>query len=160
MKRLALLGLCLFLAACAQPKQALVMDENQAIAVANGFLKAVIHGDYQTAYTFISPGLKFNPQMRFEQFAADWDAIKSKYGPIRKAVLDTYQPVPGRRVLQLYYQVYQPAPTPIVYHLLAEADRAGRYTLYLIDIGNAQPFPPGAAPTVTPLKKAEPIEVF
>jgi hypothetical protein len=159
MKSSRLLIFCLLLAACVQPKPAIVMDENRAIAAANGFLKAVMQSDYHAAYAFISPGLKYNPQMRFEQFTADWDAIQSKYGPIRKAVLDTYQPVPGRRVMQLYYQVFQNSRAPIVYHLLVEADSADKYTLFLIDIGNAQPFPPGAAPTVTPLKKAEVIEV-
>lgn len=159
MVRSVLSAVCfgILLAACAQPKPAVVMNEDQAIAAANDFLRAVMRRDYAAAYARISPGVKYAPQMRFEQFAADWDAIQEKYGALQKAVFTAYQPVPGRRVMQLYYEVSH--RRPIAYHLLVEADAAGRYTIFLVDIGNAQTYPPQAVATMTPLKKTESIVV-
>jgi len=47
----------------------------------------------------------------------------------------------------------------VVYHLLLEADRQGKYALFILDIGNAQAYPPNAAAPAEKLKKAEVIEV-
>lgn len=157
--RLLAIGLLLFLCGCSPTStpKTFTLDENQAIAAANGFLQAIMAQDWTQAYTFISPGAKFTKQMKFEQFSADLEAIRGKFGPIQKATFDAYQLVPGKRVIQLYYQVKHQKADVLTYHLLVEVDPLGHYTLFLVDVGDGQPYPSSNGPQSEKLKKAEPI---
>lgn len=144
---------------CVAASKPAALDENFAIAAANGFLKQVIRGDYAAAYQFVSPGAKFTFQMRFEQFSADLAAIREKFGPIQKAEFEGYRPVAGRRVLQLYYRVRHAKAGEMLYHLLLEAGVKNNFTLFLLDVGDSQPFPDARATPAPMLKKSEAIVV-
>ncbi|MCD4813615.1 hypothetical protein K8S19_07985 [bacterium] len=134
---------CALLFSCA-PKTQVVINVDQAIGTVNTFFRNIMQHQYQRAYdTAMSPGIKFNPASSLEQFSADWDAIFDKYGPLRRVVFNAYQPVAGRRVIQLYYTVeHEKVVDPIVYHFVLEQNRQGAITIFMIDIGNEKPYPP------------------
>jgi len=141
----AVMGFC-WLAACSAPK-AVPVNPAPFITAGNMFLKGVMQGQIQPTYEqWVSPGAKFSPRFSLAQFTADWQAITGKYGSFKKARLTAYQIVPGRQVVQLYYQVTQGQAEPIEYHLVTEADPRGRCTVFFIDIGNAQTYPAGGTP--------------
>lgn len=125
-----------------------VQDENKARESGDAFLKAIMDQDYKTAYdTYLSPGLKFGTQGQFSYFLADWQAIIEKFGKIDKAVLQAWQPAPGKHALQLYYQVvHEKVKEPVTYHLVLEGDQTHGYTVFIVDIGNVQPYPPQVHP--------------
>lgn len=161
-KLLPLVMLCFLASACGTSRPVVKLDENAAIDMTNAFIKALMQGDYQNAYDqYMSPGIKFNPNSTLEQFSADWVAIVDKYGVLRKAVFDAYQSVPGKRVLQLYYQVTQEkVAAPIVYHFVLEQDKKGKFTIFIVDIGNEKTYPPNAKVPVEKKRKEEVIEVL
>ncbi|MBN1595565.1 hypothetical protein JW933_06530 [candidate division FCPU426 bacterium] len=160
-KYCAVCVVCLLIGGC-RPQADIAIDENTAIGMADAFLKAVMQGEYQKAYDeYMSPGLKFNPNSTPEQFTADWEAIVEKYGAVKKAVFDAYQIVPGKRVLQLYYLVtHAQVAAPVVYHLVLEQNQAGKFTIFIIDIGNEQKYPPGFAGEMEKKKKDQHLEVL
>jgi len=138
--------IALICAGCGAPKTATV-DPAGYIGAGNALLQGIMQGQFQAVYEqWISPGAKFNPKFSLPQFTADWQAIFEKYGPITRAELMAYQPVPGRRVTQLYYQVSHEKAGTMEYHLVAESDKAGHATVFLLDIGNAQVYPPVGEP--------------
>lgn len=136
----------LCLAGCQAPKPVPV-NPALFITAGNMFLKGIMQGKIQETYEqWVSPGAKFSPRFSLQQFTADWQAIVEKYGALKKARLTAYQIVPGRQVVQLYYQVMQAKAGGVEYHLVAEADPRGRCTVFFIDIGNAQIYPTGGEP--------------
>lgn len=150
--------LALLIAGCAAEEQGL--DENQAIATGNSFLKVILQGAYPAAYDqYMSVGLKFDPRSSLEQFVADWQTIAEEFGKPEKAVFDAYQLVPGKRVLQLYYTVTHQKSGEITYHLVMEQAREGKFTIFLVDVGNEVTYPP-AGPPAEKLKKSETIEIL
>jgi len=156
-----LVMLCFLLSGCAS-KEEVLLDENQAISTANAFLQEIMNKNFKLAYdNYMSPGIKFNPNSTLDQFTADWQAIIEKYGSLQKATFDAYQLVPGKRVIQLYYNIVQEkVKKPIVYHLVLEQDRQGKFTIFLIDIGNEKVYPPNATEPAAKIKKEEIIEVI
>jgi hypothetical protein len=127
---------------CGAPKKQITADPAVFVTVGNSFLQTLMHGQYQSAYDrFISPGAKYNPGFSLQQFIADWQAITEKYGPIKKAVIAQTQAVPGRKIVQLYYQVTHEKAGETEYHLVGEMDPAGRCTFFLIDLGNVEKYP-------------------
>jgi hypothetical protein len=135
-----------WLAGCPAPKPAPV-NPALYITAGNMFLKGVMQGRLNETYAqWVSPGVKLSRSFSLEQFTADWQAIEGKYGVLRKARLTAYQIVPGRKVVQLYYQVTQGKAASVEYHLVAEAGPGGRCTIFFIDIGNAQPYPAAGNP--------------
>jgi hypothetical protein len=160
-KSLLLVMLCFLISSCSTSKP-VKLDENTAIATTNAFLKAVMQGEYQSAYDqHMSPGIKFNPNSNLEHFIADWNAIVEKYGVLQKAVFDAYQIVPGKRVMQLYYLVTQEkVEVPIVYHFVLEQDKTGKFTIFILDIGNEKTYPENSNVRVEKRTKEEVIEVL
>ncbi len=137
-----ILVLGLVMAGCGAPKKTLPVDPAKFVAVGDAFLQTLMRGQYQSAYDqYISPGAKYNPKFSLQQFSADWQAIMEKYGAIKKAVITSTQVVPGKRVVQLYYQVTHEKAGEIEYHLVGEMDPTGRCTFFLIDLGNVEKYP-------------------
>ena len=142
---------------CAQQETGL--EPGQAVEAMNGFLVALMEGDYRTAYdTHLSPGIKFGAQGTYEQFAADMAAVQEKFGPITSARLKGYRRVPGKRVYEVFYEVDHETSGAIPYHLVVEQPRPELpFTVFLVDIGNEQPYPahdPNSGEIVPP---AEPV---
>jgi len=139
-------GILLVLAGCAVRAPAPALDPEQAVAAANEFFAAVLQGAYGRAYDHsMSPAIKISPQASRAQFLADWEAVVEQYGAPRRAVFEAYQLVPGKRVVQVYYHVTHARAGVVVYHVVLEQSPKGRFTVFLVDIGNAQAYPPGAA---------------
>ncbi len=138
-----------------------VQDKTKAMASGNGFLKAIMDHEYKTAYeNYLSPGLKFGAHGQYEYFLADWQAIIEKFGKIEKAQLVAWQPAPGKHALQLYYQVkHQQVKVPVTYHLVLEGDKTHGYTVFIVDIGNVQPYPPQTNPLPEKVNLPAPVEI-
>ncbi|MEJ2183368.1 MAG: hypothetical protein P8Y66_07575 [Nitrospirota bacterium] len=134
-------------------------DEDKAIIVANSFLKALINEDYDKAYsTFLSDRLKEN--VKLERFKSDLKDSQKIRGHLKKAVFDSYQPVPGQRAIQLYYNVTHDKIGAVPYHLVLEGDGKAGYTIIVLDIGNQMQYPPNIKFIgVKKIKKDRDIEV-
>lgn len=147
MRRLVLIFVCCVWAVGCTNGAKNVQDENKAIEIGNGFLKAIMADDFKKAYDdYMSPGVKFGPKATLEHFSADWSAIKEKFGAISEARFDAWQLVPGKRALQLYYLIsHAQVDEPIVYHLVLEGNLEMGYTIFLVDIGNEQIYPPNVS---------------
>jgi hypothetical protein len=147
-KRLALILMASLMVAGCGPSKPVAVDPSDFITAGNLFLKGIMQGQIQPTYEkLVSPGVKYSPQFSLPQFTADWQAIVEKYGALKKAELTEYQVVPGRKVVQLYYQVTHEKAGTVAYHLVAEMDPQGRRcTVFFIDIGNAKPYPPVGLP--------------
>jgi len=151
---------CLIMVGCS--KKEYVQDENLAIDISGKFIKAIMTNQYQEAYdAYLSPGIKFGPKATLDYFKADWDAIIDKYGQLNKATFDGWQTVSGKRALQVYYLVkHENVEEPVNYHFVLEGYKKTGYTIFLIDIGNEQKYPPHLATAPEIQKKEEIIEIL
>jgi hypothetical protein len=134
-------------------------DEDKAIEISNSFLRALIHEDYSSAYnTFLSNRLKNN--LQFERFESDLKKNQRIRGGLKKAVFDSFQPVPGQRTIQLYYIVTHEKAGDVVYHFVLEGDGKVGYKIIVVDIGNQMQYPPNRKLVgVRKMKKDRYIEV-
>ena len=114
-------------------------DEDKAIESANLFLKTVIRADYATAYAQISERAK--QVMPFEKFEVFFKTNQERVGAFAKVVFDSYQPVPGQRAIQLYYNVSHQKGGNILYHLVLDGDEKMGYKILIVDVGNHIPYP-------------------
>lgn len=116
-------------------------DEDKAIDISNLFLKALINEDYNAAYnTFLSNRLK--NELQFERFESDLKKNQKIRGRLEKAVFDSFQPVPGQRAIQLYYNVTHEKAGDVMYHFVLEGDGKIGYKIIIVDIGDQMQYPP------------------
>lgn len=156
----SLIVTCFLLLMLSCTQSGYVQDEQMAIEVANKFIKAIMQQSYQEAYDqYLSAGIKFGPKSTIDYFKADWEAIRNKFGVIQKATFSAWQPVPGKRAIQLYYDVsHKNVKEKVVYHIVLEGYQKRGYTIFLVDIGNEQRYPANATnlpPKQTIEKKIE-----
>lgn len=137
-------------------------NEDQAIAVTNLFLKAMVQGNYQEAYgKYLSASVKKIPGMSLGSFVTGFEAMVEEHGPITKAVFDSYQAVPGQNAIQLYYRVTHEKDGEILYHVVLEGHASIGYNVFIMDIGNHVIYPPGLGENEAParLRKSGVTEV-
>ena len=115
-------------------------DEDIAIDVANKFLLNIIKGNYSDAYNK-QIGDRLKDIVSLEQFEEGLRQSAQVRGAISKALFDSFEPVPGQRAIQLFYNVYHENEV-IMYHFVLEGDGKAGYRIILLDIGNQMRYPP------------------
>ena len=158
MKMLAL-TFFLFLLVNGCSVKAVYHDEDKAIDTANQFLRYLVRENYTAAYNnYISDSIKKN--LSFDHFESALKKSVEIRGQLIKAVFDSFQPVPGQRTIQLYYNVFHKGAGIILYHFVLEGDDKVGYEIILVDIGNQIQYPPNMKYLgVKKMKKDRYIEV-
>lgn len=139
-KVITVLMMLLVLGACAAklPPQ----NEDQAIAVANLFLKDLAQGNFEHAYnTYLSAETRQAPGATPESFQQEFEALIRRDGKIQRAKFDSHQAVPGRNEIQLYYQVTHAQAGEVLYHFVLSGHSGIGYSILLLDRGNNLPYP-------------------
>ncbi len=101
------------------------------------------------------------PGPNAEAFQREFQAILSEAGKITRAVFDSYQPVPGRNELQLYYRVTHASAGEVLCHFVLSGHAGTVYKILVVDRGNNLPYPEDheLLPDTPRLKKTGVVEV-
>jgi hypothetical protein len=154
MKKIVLLVLVgLILSGCARIHP---QDEDNAVGVTNLFIKSVVRGDFKTAYErLMSPTITELSGMSQSMFQIGFEAMIEDRGKITRAIFDSYQAVPKKNEIQLYYNVTHEKSGEVIYHVVLEGHRDIGYKISIMDIGNLIPYPPGLPKHKTPERKTK-----
>lgn len=155
-----LFGLACLLSACRPASY--VQNEDQAIAVANQFLRDLAQGEYTRAYErYLADASKQGLGADLASFQAGYLAILEEAGPMRRAIFESFQAVPGRDEIQLYYRVTHANTGDETYHLVLGRDEERNYKVILADRGDRLPYPEDISlhPEIQRLRKSGVIEV-
>ncbi len=130
--------------------------EDHAIGVTNLFLKSLVRGDYAAAYErFMSPTIKQQSGMSLAMFQKGFKAMIEERGPITRAIFDSYQAVPDKNEIQLYYKVTHELTGEVLYHVVLEGHSDKEYKISIMDIGNRITYPPGLLAHKVPARKTK-----
>lgn len=158
---LALLSLAVcWLPAC--KPAAFVQNEDQAIAVANQFLRGLSLGEYSRIYDqYLANASKQGPGSDLASFQADYQAILTEAGPLRRAICESFQEVPGRDEIQLYYRVTHERSGDEIYHFILGRDEERNYKIIYVDRGDRLPYPENIRlhPEAKRMRKSGAVEV-
>lgn len=136
--------LILFLGGCSPTVSVIHHDEDKAIETANKLLSYLIKEDYKAAYNDCI-GDRLKEALPYKRFNSDVKKGQQIRGPIKKAIFDSYMPVPRQRAIQLFYSVEHEQAGTIIYHFVMEGDKPTGYRVVLVDVGNQMEYPPNSA---------------
>ncbi len=155
-----LFGLACLLVACGPASY--VQNEDQAIAVANQFLRDLAQGEYARAYDYhLADASKQGPGADLAGFQAGYQAILEEAGPMKRAIFESFQAVPGRDEIQLYYRVTHANTGDEIYHVVLGRDEERNYKIILVDRGDRMLYPEDMRlhPEIKRMRKSGVIEV-
>ncbi len=99
-------------------------------------------------------------EAQVDKFESDSKSSRQIRGELSKAVFDSFQPVPGQRAIQLYYNVFHKKTGAILYRFVLKGDSKVGYKIIVVDIGNQVQYPPNMKYVgVKRIKKDRYIEV-
>jgi hypothetical protein len=159
------LCLLLMLVACALPAcrpVSFAQNEDQAIAVANQFLRDLAQGEFARAYDYhLADASKKGPGADLASFQAGYQTILAEAGPMQRAIFESFQAVPGRDEIQLFYRVTHVKTGDELYHLVLGRDEERNYKIILVDRGDRLLYPEDMRlhPELKRLRKSGTIDV-
>lgn len=129
---LIVLAAMMLIAGCSLNVNDISHDEQKAISITNQFFLNIINNEYALAYeNQFSNSFKKNSSLKsFETFL---EQEIRKNGAIHKARFDYFQPVPGEKMISLYYVIEQ-KKVQVVYNLVLEGDNASGYKIIWIGL--------------------------
>lgn len=137
-------------------------NEDQAMAVANQFLRDLAQGDYARAYDYyLADASKQGPGADQAAFQAGYQAILNEAGPMQRIFFESFQAVPGRDQIQLYYRITHANTGEELYHLVLGRDEERQYKIILVDRGDRMLYPEDMRlhPEIKRMRKSGVIEV-
>lgn len=155
----------LLAAACLLPacrSNTFTQNEDQAIAEANQFLRDLARGDYERVYDYyLADASKQGPGADLAGFQAGYQAILEEAGPMQRAIFESFQAVPGRDEIQLYYRITHAKTGDELYHLVLGRDEERNYKIILVDRGDHMLYPEDMRlhPEIKRMRKSGVIEV-
>ncbi len=140
-KNVLALILAVLMAGCTFNVNAIHHDELKAIDTANHFFLNLIKGNYKDAYDNQTND-RFKQVTPPKKFNSDMEELMHSYGAPTKASYDYFQPVPGQKAIQLFYNVNHRQEGTVQYIFYLEGDAEAGYKISGFRAGKKGKNPP------------------